>query len=440
MAQIGLFGAEAALQDILNKRQQEATSQRTQLGNLFASAASNKGQAATNQIAAQIGAGFGQGAATGLFGEGEQVEGARANVEEERALQAEQAKVMTERDPIAMRQFAAKLYEAGFPERAKQVMDIVTAPAKERKILKDVNGVQRYVDTEEKVFTEVEANSDTDPDAHLHSVGGGIYNRKTGSWLMPPQNAKDGGTATIKTRNAKGENVTQLIDKNTGSVVAEYPAQVDGVDMSSSMEKAHIKALEEESKSATEVHRLDNALKDFEKLPDFGGGLPLTIEGIIKDNVGIRDAKSAALTVVQGFRASEAMKYLPPGPASDKDVALALSGQPPANAGKAEWLSYMRGVQKLSRRKANYYRDYDSFISKYGDVRGFGSRQELKSLDSAILALPTNGNGNTPLDIYNSVPANSKDKEGARKLFIEKYQFDPERSEVLRRELAEMGR
>ncbi len=162
MANTGLFGSNDLLQELLAKRQQEALLQSTQLGNLFAQTAGNRSQAATNKIGAEIGASFGQGLSKSLFGEGKQIEDARGNVEKEKALQIEQAKVMTERDPVAMRQFASKLYEAGLTEQAKQVMDIVTAPAKDRAILKSADDRQRFVDTGELVFPDVDMTKKDD--------------------------------------------------------------------------------------------------------------------------------------------------------------------------------------------------------------------------------------------------------------------------------------
>ncbi len=109
MANAGLFGSNDLLQELLAKRQQEALMQRTQLGNLFAQAAGNRSQAATNQVGAEIGASFGQGLSKGLFGEGEQIEGARENVAKAQELKVKIGELLTSDNPLDVEE-AGKIY------------------------------------------------------------------------------------------------------------------------------------------------------------------------------------------------------------------------------------------------------------------------------------------------------------------------------------------
>jgi hypothetical protein len=270
------------------------------------------------------------------------------------------------------------------------------------------------------------------------TVGGALYDVQLSKWLTPPKDPNNINTTPIKTINAKGEPVTQLITEG-GKVLAEFPAPTDSGGMSAALEKDQMASLTASNEALTTDRRVSQTISGLEGIPDFGGGLPLSFEDVIKDNAGWRDVKSAILTEAKGFRAENAMRYLPPGPASDKDVALALSGQPPENASRAEWLGYLKGIQKLSRLEANYFRDRDAFVSNNGDLRGFGQQQEAKRIDTAILNLPSKGDGTTPLTIYNAVPSNTPEKAKIKKDFIDKYGFDPDRRSELQSALTNLG-
>lgn len=269
---------------------------------------------------------------------------------------------------------------------------------------------------------------------NLENVGGALYNTDTGEWITPPPKGVALSTTPIKTINANGDNVTQLVGED-GSVYAEFAAQEGG--QSVNMEKLQQITLNQGFEATRKINRITQTQAMFDKLPEFGGGLPQTFESLLKDNAGLRDAKSAAITAAKGIRASEAMNYLPPGPASDKDVALALAGQPPENAKSAEWNSWLRGVKKLAQFEEDYYRDKDAFISNNGNQRGFGQFQEHKKLSRAISELPTLADGRTPLDVYNNTPP--EQKEQMKKFFKDKYGFDPDREGVLRGQLGNLG-
>lgn len=76
---------------------------------------------------------------------------------------------------------------------------------------------------------------------------------------------------------------------------------------------------------------------------------------------GTQDAVSALRSQYQQLINSQAVKNLPPGPASDKDIAVAKQGFPPADAGKDYMVSFLRGMSKMQGaaaaaddRKANW--------------------------------------------------------------------------------------
>jgi hypothetical protein len=101
----------------------------------------------------------------------------------------------------------------------------------------------------------------------------------------------------------------------------------------------------ESEKTANEF---DLLVDDF-RGQGFEGGVVASIGEFLKDTLGTQDEASALRRKFRGIRASQAAKNLPPGPASDKDIALALSGFPPDNAPAEVISSFLVGASKLAR-------------------------------------------------------------------------------------------
>lgn len=101
----------------------------------------------------------------------------------------------------------------------------------------------------------------------------------------------------------------------------------------------------ESEKTANEF----DLLVDDYRGQNFEGGVTASIGEFLKDTLGTQDEVSALRRKFRGIRASQATKNLPPGPASDKDIALALSGFPPDNAPADVIASFLVGASKLAR-------------------------------------------------------------------------------------------
>jgi hypothetical protein len=70
------------------------------------------------------------------------------------------------------------------------------------------------------------------------------------------------------------------------------------------------------------------------------------------------------------IRSSQATSNLPPGPASDKDIALALSGFPKENANASQVMGFLKGQAKLARIDEKFNEFKAGFISNNNSVRG----------------------------------------------------------------------
>jgi hypothetical protein len=75
------------------------------------------------------------------------------------------------------------------------------------------------------------------------------------------------------------------------------------------------------------------------------------------------------------------LKYLPPGVASDKDVALVLQGLPDTFANGETARRYIMGMAKLQRQQAKYQKERIAYArDNSGDMSGFLDSQKNKAI------------------------------------------------------------
>lgn len=89
-----------------------------------------------------------------------------------------------------------------------------------------------------------------------------------------------------------------------------------------------------------------------------------------KELTGNQDAVSALRKRYFAIRSSAAVKNLPPGVASDKDIEMALMGFPSEKANKEEISSFLRGLAKLERAADQYNTFTANYISTTGGEKG----------------------------------------------------------------------
>ena len=91
-----------------------------------------------------------------------------------------------------------------------------------------------------------------------------------------------------------------------------------------------------------------------ERLEKQGGGYGAfsTTSEWLKQATGNQDALTQMRQEYVRLRNNQALKMLPPGPASDRDIQLALKGFPPDTADSATMSSFLRGMAKLNQLSA----------------------------------------------------------------------------------------
>lgn len=105
---------------------------------------------------------------------------------------------------------------------------------------------------------------------------------------------------------------------------------------------------------------------------DIGGGLIGGKWGEkLKDISGNQDEVTNLRRRYLGVRASQVIQNLPPGPASDADIVLALSGFPTENASGKQISSFLRGLSKIETLNA----EFNTFKADY--IAGNGHERNL---------------------------------------------------------------
>ena len=112
----------------------------------------------------------------------------------------------------------------------------------------------------------------------------------------------------------------------------------------------------------------------------------------IKDILGTQDAARNWRTEVAKLRNEIAIGDLPPGVASDKDIALVLKGTPDTFTNPEALRQYLRGVEKLANYQKRYKQGLVDFIEANSTASGFEPPEyEPQGADQAQIGVTTGG-------------------------------------------------
>ena len=256
---------------------------------------------------------------------------------------------------------------------------------------------ERYVDNPEYVklieagvpLKDVESMSKGEKDFVV--AGNSIYIPSTGEFKTMPS-TKSGKPPIVKNvfSEEKNANVIRFYDPNDPTkILKEELAPKDQARSSVTLLKLINDTNNKAQEQRVKVQKV-GALAD--KLDQAQGkissGLTSTAKEALDQVFGTQDYESELRTEAQRLRTSNAIKNLPAGPASDKDVALVLSGEPPANANPEYLARYARGIQKLAQYEADYYTNSSSWLDRYGDNRGFSSYLQREQAEETLAGIP----------------------------------------------------
>lgn len=157
----------------------------------------------------------------------------------------------------------------------------------------------------------------------------------------------------------------------------------EGKELSTHLQKRLSEASDESVRASSSKRRLDVLAKDFSTMDVGGGVVGSKWPERFKEMAGTQDAVTELRKEYNAIRASQAVQNLPPGVASDKDIALALSGFPDENANGEHIASWLTGMAKLEQAKADFADFKASYISESGSERGMLEVWEDRSRGSS---------------------------------------------------------
>jgi len=202
------------------------------------------------------------------------------------------------------------------------------------------------------------------------------------------ENLKSGNTGKNKKefeKQAQFEQLQELKKSGSPEQVTEFRTLI-GLDkpvkLSGTAEKSLNKAQESSFSAGNAVRKMELLAQDIGKT-DIGGGLSAGWSETFKNLLGGQDEVSNLRREFRSIRSSQAVRNLPPGVASDKDIALALSGFPREDAPASDIISFLNGQSKLAKMEVAFNDFKGDYISTTKGLSGFGKawREQLKDDD-----------------------------------------------------------
>ena len=206
-----------------------------------------------------------------------------------------------------------------------------------------------------------------------------------------PQENPDSKEFKIDTEDAQGNPVTQIVvrgDNDQIRVLKEFP-RTGAPATGNAVVKLQDALLEGIREEASRKNRANKLVLDLNKMPDtLTSGQLGVAEEVVKGFFGRQDAETLLRTEATALRNSNAIKNLPKGPASDKDVALVLAGELDPYANKETLLAYARGIAKIAAHAEQNLRDQSAWIGRYnGSLDGFSDWQQVQRYEREFASL-----------------------------------------------------
>lgn len=168
-------------------------------------------------------------------------------------------------------------------------------------------------------------------------------------------------------------------------------------------------------KASARVTRIGDLLNRFNNVitaDNYTQGLYGTVDQWLKNNItGNIDEVTALKNEYQRFRNEGVIQGLPPGVASDRDIAIAREGWPGPNVDPAYLAAFVRGMRKIA--VAEYAQNFhkSNYIGAALSPQGLSSDWEKTKQDAILSALRANG-----LTLYKP-EGNMSNEEAARQWY-----------------------
>ena len=281
-------------------------------------------------------------------------------------------------------------------ERAKEELGKLdpTNPADQKKIIALVAPIdpQKAMEMQAKFKAEnlakTKASEQQDYDRGRNAKADALAERKQ-DWT---ESGKGKGSAfkpeeakTIERWDAKrGVNVIDTYMASNPTVILQtVDAPKDVAQVSATNAKIY-KGINESKRAAqlTAIKANKTADKLLKAIP--AAGLEGDFDVYLSNILGAQGEKEEARTMITNLINGNAIQNLPKGPASDKDIALVMKGEPPANANAEYLASYARGIAKMAQAEARYFSDQERWMDGNGGLHGFGTYQNIQMAEETL--------------------------------------------------------
>lgn len=157
-------------------------------------------------------------------------------------------------------------------------------------------------------------------------------------------------------------------------------------------------AVAENNAVTAEIQKFDSIITQSEKLaeeydiPIVGGVIGSVRDFAVSDIAGLGDEITAFRTSLNEIQMQKALALLPKGPASDRDVQLALNASPDLkNYNEEERLAALRGMKKILEARKQYVEGKVRWMEVTNDANAVGYERyaEIKGFDRNIEDLKT---------------------------------------------------
>ena len=133
------------------------------------------------------------------------------------------------------------------------------------------------------------------------------------------------------------------------------------------------------------VHKAERTANKLIEAIDLNSGYVGDFDEWLANALGEQGDPEQARTMITNLINGNAIANLPKGPASDKDIALVMMGEPPRNAKPSVLADYARGIAKLAKAEAKFFTDQQRWMDRNdGELSGFGTYMNMKSAEETL--------------------------------------------------------
>lgn len=221
--------------------------------------------------------------------------------------------------------------------------------------------------------------------------GKNVFDTVTQKFLAPPPKAEGKAYKVQKFYDpVQKRNVVQWVSEDDANIV--YREELEALDTgaeSATFQKLVDASSEASYKAGSAANQAISVAQEFDKYAgQIASGAIASVEEMYKGVTGTQDKVSLLRLSFNQLRLGRAIKNLPQGPATDKDIKLVLEGELANNADPATVAQYARGIAKLARKEQAYYDKQNAWYAIYNTPTGFPLQVQKDTIEETFASIP----------------------------------------------------